>query len=257
MAKIALLFQFIGFIAVNALLPISVAFANDKELLLLTDDGPPHMIAANESGIDLDITKQVLQSLGYRVNVEFSPLQRNLARVTMKQADLFVPTFYQPDTDKLFLSEPIISYRPTIFSLKSRDFDFEQLADIKNLTIYTFQGATGYFGEQFSQMSEQNNYREFHDMSKLPELLLKQRVDLIVLDYYIFYYFLNQLPITKKIANQAHKIDEHTLIPPVTAHVGFNNPALRNNFNRVLAQYLAAGKDKKVIEKYIGITPSH
>lgn len=257
MVKIALLFQFIGFIAISTLFPLSAAIANDKPLLLLTDDGPPHMIAASESGIDIDITKQVLQRLGYRVSVEFSPLQRNLARVTMKQADLFVPTFFQQDTDRLFLSEPIIKYRPTIFSLKNRGFNFKQLADIKKLTIYTFQGATGYFGEQFTQMSEQNNYREFHDMSKLPELLLKERVDLIVLDYYIFYYFLNQLSLTNNSPHQTNAIDEHTLIPAVTAHVGFNNATLRNDFNRSLAQYLAEAKDKAVIEKYIGITPSH
>jgi len=216
-----------------------------NNLLLVTDDGPPHMIQKTNSGIDIDITKEVLISLGYHLSIEFSPLKRNMQQVISKQADLFVPTFYQHDSDNLFISDPIIDYKPTVFALKKHQYRFEHLLDIKALRVITFQGAIGYFGDSFEKMAKQNQYREIHDMSKLSDILIAERADVIILDYYIFNYFLN------KKHKQRPLISAYPLIPPVKAHVGFNNKELRNKFNKQLSQYKKLNKDQLVIDRYI------
>ena len=46
--------------------------------------------------------------------------------------------------------------------------------------------------------------------------------------------------------------DDHDVFPKVEAAVGFNDKSLRDSFNQYLAKYRAAGKDKLVIEKYVG-----
>jgi len=230
----------------------SAQIVSKTSLLLLSDDGPPHMIKVTKSGIDIDITREVIESMGEILKIEFSPLKRNQYQVMNKQADMFVPTFYQQDTKQLFISDPIIQYRPTVFSLKDKQLNFTKLADIKNKKVITFQGALGYFGAEFIKMSKQNDYREIHDMSKLPEMLMARRVDVIVLDYYIFYYFLKQSGSIKLGVTSA--VNEHKLIPEVNAHVGFNSEALRNKFNKYLKTYIHAKRDIAVINNYIGMS---
>ncbi len=222
-------------------------------LKLLSDDGPPHMIAATKSGIDIDITRNILISMGYQVVVDFAPLKRSMVQVKYKQADLFLPTFFQQDTEHLFISAPIIKYRPTIFSLKNKQFSFKQIADLKGKKIISFQGATGYFGEEFKATMQQSDYRELPDMSRFAEVLLAERCEVVVLDYYIFYYFLRQSsPTNRAYLRTIKNIETFNLIPEVNAHVGFNNRKIRDQFNRHLEQFKAQNKDSMIIEKYIG-----
>jgi len=224
-----------------------------KELLMLTDDGPPHMIAANSSGIDVDITREVLLNMGYEVRLGFAPLKRTMYQVANKEADLFLPTFFQNDTAKLFISAPIINYHPIAFALKKRQFQFTKISDLAAVRLVTFQGASGYFGDEFVELSKRNGYAELHDMSKLPEMLIKNRCDIVVLDYYIFYYYLQEYLKNNPAENfTVDGIETFLLFPEVEAHVGFHDKKLRNNFDKHLRLYKSQGKDKIVIRKYIG-----
>ncbi|MCJ8318554.1 MAG: transporter substrate-binding domain-containing protein [Colwellia sp.] len=226
------------------------------ELLMLTDDGPPHMIAATNSGIDIDITREVLESMGHTIKIKFAPLKRTMKQVINQKADLFLPTFFQNDTPNIFISAAIISYRPVVFSLKKNNFTLKNIKDLSGKKLVTFQGAAGYFGDEFVKVSKHKNYRELHDMSKFPEMLMKQRCDVVVLDYYIFYYYLKeyikQNPATEFTVKD---VDEFLFFPEVEAHVGFNDKKLRNRFNEQLKIYKKQGKDTAVINKYLTISP--
>ena len=219
-----------------------------EPLLLMTDDGPPHIVQETDGGIDIEITKRVLLRLNYKAAIAYAPLARGLLLVEHGEADLTVPTFFQRDSDNLFFSDAIIAYRPTVFSLKEYQFRFNDFADINNLNVSTFQGATGYFGPEFEAMTHVTNYTEHHDMSTLPSFLLQKKTDLVVLDYYIFYYFLRQHHTDSALG----LIQVHPLIPPVTAHVGFHSKALRDAFNKELYRFLQEGRDKAIIRQYIG-----
>jgi len=47
------------------------------ELNVITDDGPPHMIKPEDSGIDLDITRRVLSNMCFDINVSYAPPKTN------------------------------------------------------------------------------------------------------------------------------------------------------------------------------------
>lgn len=228
-----------------------------EELLMLTDDGPPHMIAASNNGIDIDITREVLQKMGHTVKIAYAPLKRSMRQVALKQANLFLPTFYQEDSSELFISASIINYRPTAFSLKRNHFLFNNISSLKGTNLVSFQGATGYFGREFVKAAKNSNYRELHDMSKFPEMLIRGRCDVIILDYYIFYYFLKkylqQNPVEKL---KVEDIESFELFPKVKAYVGFHDEELRNEFNKQLQIYKSQHKDKAVVYKYIGVAES-
>lgn len=220
----------------------------NREVLILTDDGPPHMIKQTDGGIDLDITREVLQSIGHSVAVFYTPLSRAKKSVEGKLADVSVPTFYQQDSDNFYLSNPVVHYRPTLFSMSAKAIDMKNITKLKGLRLMTFQGAKGYFNQDFLNLTMNNKYREMHDMSVLPELLYKDRTDLVVLDYYIFYYFA-----LERIDNFSPQLFSHQpLMAEVPAYAGFNSKQLRDEFNKALAIYLREGKDKAVIRKYLG-----
>lgn len=230
------------------LFKVTSSFAATPPLVLVTDDAPPHMIRGNHSGIDIDITRDVLLQLGYQVSVTYAPLERARMEVQSGRADLTVPTFYQSDDDGLYLSDPIIRYRPTIFTLSRRQLPMNDLSDLRGLNVATFQGATGYFGAEFESAVTQSDYREMHDMSILPSLLLKGRADAVVLDYYIFHYYAR-----KYVPEYSqYQVFGAEIIPPANAHVAFRSASLRDSFNQSLAVYQQQGKAQAIVDKYIG-----
>jgi len=231
---------------------LSSAYSNANRLILATDDGPPHMIKATDGGIDIDIVKQVLKQIGHDIDIIYVPLERAKLMVSENKADIFVPTFFQPNNKKVYYSDPVISYKPMVFTLKDSGIAYKSINDLKNLSIITFQGASGYFGEEFAKLSEKSDYHELHDMSKFPELLLKERYDVVILDFYIFYYFLKK-QLEKNSAQYAYKeIASFALVPEVNAYAGFKDKTLRDKFNQQLSIFKQAKYDQKIVEYYIG-----
>lgn len=240
------------------LLSISISAQQLKTLTLYSSDGPPHMFEANQSGIDIDIACTILKEMGYQVSIKFSPLKRGMEQVKKHKADLFLPTFFQQDTDDIYISAPFIQYRPMIFTHRDSNLSIKSISDLYGLKAVSFQGAQQYFGEEFKQATQHNMYFELHDMSKFPEMLLMKRYDVVILDYYIFYYFLKmyqeQSSDTRfsSVDNFATLINQHDVINKVNAYIGFNNPNLRDKFNSQLQQFILNNRQQQIIEKYIG-----
>lgn len=214
------------------------------ELTVVSDHAPPHVIEPTRNGIDVDITLAILKKMGYSSSLRFMPLKRGRLEVKKKNADLFLPTFYENDSKGLFISDAIIEYRPTFFTRSNEDIDIKTIADLANKKIVTFQGASQYFGDEFLAMTIDNkNYRELSSMSVLPLLLMKERYDVVLLDYYIFYYFLK--------AHRLSEVTEHVIFDSVEAHVGFNDIDLRNRFNDILRTFRHSQEYRLIIRKYL------
>ncbi len=89
-------------------------------------------------------------------------------------------------------------------------------------------------------------------MAKFPGLLLKQRYEVVVLDYYIFYYFLKKQLQENTVKYIYQEIASSPLLPEVKAYAGFNDKKLRDAFNKQLSIFKKANKDQTIIESYIG-----
>ena len=235
-----------NFIHLFLFLAIFTQPAMAKHLTLLTEDGPPHMIQSSNSGIDIDITVAVLQQMGHTVEVSYAPLSRAKREVIKGNFDLTVPTFYAQDQNNFYLSKPMIPYKPTVFT--NKPYKLTSLNDIKDLQVITFQGATGYFGDEFEKMADNNNYIEISNMENLPMLLFKNRTDAVVLDYYIFHYFASQ----QNIRFSADSLFEYSLIPEVKASVGFHDQKLRDEFNRAYDEFYAQKAIQPILNRYLG-----
>ncbi|BBN82918.1 hypothetical protein PA25_29030 [Pseudoalteromonas sp. A25] len=223
-----------------------------QPLVLVSSEGPPHTIN-NEvhSGIDLDVTKAVLKRMGYDVKLLFVPLGRAEVMVKTAEADLMAPIFQTQDSKNFYISNAIVTYKPMVFSLKSAQLTPNSIADLSNYAVITFQGAPGYFGEEFQTMSKQADYVESARMSVIPNLLSKGRFDFAVLDKYIFYYFY-------RLNNKERSVErfkEHALIPPVNASVAFKSATLRDAFNHELMRFKEEQHYQKIVKHYLGYIP--
>lgn len=234
-----------GLLLILFLFGVASSVHAQKTLSIVTEDGPPHMIQASNSGIDIDITREALRLIGYESTIEYAPLSRARLQVVNGDEDITVPTFFAADSDNFYISKPIIRYRPTVFS--NQKFDFRSIEDIEGLSIRTFQGAKGYFGDSFVKMTQKNDYEETANMASLVRMLALGRVDVVVLDYYIFYYYLSQMEHEQKV-----DIEEYDLLPAVKASVGFNNMEIRDQFDNALETLENQNRIDDIIRRYIG-----
>jgi len=214
-------------------------------LLMGTSDGAPYMIQSSESGLDIEITRAVLTRLGYELKVNFYPLSRAMRELKLKRIDLTAPSFVDAP-EGILVSDPHIEYRPSVISRKTIR-KLNRLADIGQYRIATFQGAIGYFGDDFARATRLSpSYIEHHDMSKLVRLLLQDKTDLVVLDYWIFHYYLSQM----QVKDTEQEFMFHSLLPRVPAVVAFHDAMLRDKFNSGLAAIKADGTYAEIVAKY-------
>lgn len=214
-------------------------------LIMGTSNGPPYMIQATESGLDIDIPRAALAKVGYPLELEFYPLSRAIHELQMGRIHLTAP-FFTNAPKGIYTSDSHIEYRPSVITLNSIP-DLQDLSQLKNYSIATFQGATGYFGDVFYQASKQSpDYVEHHDMGILVDLLMSERYQVVVLDYWIFRHFLEK----SNFANQINRVTFHELIPRVPAAVAFTNPELRDSFNKGLRLIKQDGTYSKILNRY-------
>ncbi|MCH2056751.1 MAG: transporter substrate-binding domain-containing protein [Thalassotalea sp.] len=131
--------------------------------------------------IDLDIVQAVLFKLGYEVDFKFPRLARGNSSVKSHEYNTIAPIFMHQDEKDFYTSQPIVKYKPMVFSLKKNAFNPISLSDLKSASIATFQGAMGYFGSEFQKLAHHAIYQVIVDMGVLPELLVKERFEYIVL----------------------------------------------------------------------------
>jgi len=214
-------------------------------LTMGTSNGPPYMIHETESGLDIDIPRAAMAKAGFPLRLEFYPLSRAIHELQLGRIHLTAP-FFTSAPKGVFISDPHIEYRPAVITLDTID-KMQNIIQLKDYTIATFQGATGYFGDQFYYVSKHSpDYVEHHDMGKLVDLLMSQRYQAVVLDYWIFRFFLSH----SKYADRLDQVRFHELLPRVPAAVAFNNEELRNKFNQGLRMIKEDGTYDKILNKY-------
>lgn len=219
-----------------------------EDIILGTSNAPPYMIQESHRGIDIDIAKKVLERLGHNVSIKYYSLSRAKYELEMGRLDAMVPLFKSAGSERIFVSNPHVMYRPTAFSLKSNKVRVSSIKDLSKYKIMTFQGAVGYFGYEFLQVSKTAlAYKEYFDMSKLVKMLFLNRADVMVLDYNIFHYYRRKL----KLPNRSEPVVTHAIFPKVPAVVGFKNQKLRDSFNLELVKFYRDGSQEKIIQKYI------
>ncbi len=211
---------------------------------------PPYIISTDNSGIEVDIVRTILNNMGYKVEpVYLSNIQLHTA-FDQQRLDLATSVRDQYDFKTLYYSDPYIKYSNVAVSRVSNHLDISTIADLKGKRVGAWELAHGDLGEEFKQVSTELGPRYFeYDNQQQQNLAFWQgKVDVLIVDELIFKWM--RLQLGKSIRTD-YPIVTHLLLNDSTEYkVSFKDPALRDRFNKELQALGDNGEYQAIIDRY-------
>ena len=207
----------------------------------------PYNIPEKNRGIELDIVRESLAMKGYRIKTKYVPFARRIREIEQGEVDGVLTVNENSDLD-VYLSDQHITCENVAVSLKKNNFKIEKISDLKDKSILTFQNAKKYLGKEFVAAAEASpDYREISKQELQINLLYGDRVDVIVLDKWIFSYHKKN----NKLVDTTQPIDMFYIFEKVPFRVGFVDKRVRDDFNEGLKKLRESGRYDEIVNKYI------
>ena len=225
------------------------AEAHAAELKIIFTQYTPPYVLEQDSGIVVDIVRTALEASGYRVKPVYVPIGRGFKMFAERQVD--GTTIIQEGSGlKAHYSDHFMQYHNRAFALKSRNFSIKGVADLKDKSIVAFQNADKYLGAEFGKLAAANpQYKEIAQQEAQTHMLFLGRTDVAVMDESIFRFYRAKLAAEGKTeAGQDYAGFE--IFPPTPYKPAFNDPKVRDDFNRGIAAMRKDGRYDAIYKKY-------
>ncbi|MFG0382563.1 substrate-binding periplasmic protein [Pseudomonas sp. zbq_18] len=158
--------------------------ARAEPLRIVTEAWAPYVYEENgqPTGLDYEISAEVLRRLGVEVEWQFLPWKRCLLALEQGQADGILDIFRIPEREAhmLFVEEPLSDVEFVLFHSRSRPYPYRQLDDLRDLVIGTSPGY--WYNDQAFRDSRLFSREEAPSHEANLGKLVRQRVDLVVND---------------------------------------------------------------------------
>lgn len=173
---------------------------------IAVDEWPPYQSQTYmHYGSAHRIISEAFASEGVDVEYGWHPWARSL--MFARNGDWDAAALSQKTEDKehyFHFSEPVMQAEKVFFYLKEADFDWQNLGDLKGITI---GGTIGYsYGDEFDRASESNDVNMVRTTKNTQgfRMLLERRTDVFLLEKRAGYFLLS-----KQFPDQAHLIVHH------------------------------------------------
>lgn len=232
-----------------AILLTPLAFA--KEIVVaFSPYKPPYVIDKEVRGLEIDIVSEALALEGVTLKVDF--FDRRYLRQAMKFGRTDAAAGLQVEDDKLYYSDVYISFQNTIISRSDDDIKLKAIADLKGFQFASWRGAHQVLGKEFNEASENGaspNYIEYDNQLIQNKMFWAHRVDLLVIDPFVFKWYQKQLSESFVTSGQ---VTFHPLLPDKTNyHLGFNTKELQQTFNLGLKKLKKSGRYDELTAEYL------
>lgn len=208
---------------------------------------PPYVIEESNSGFELDMVSAIFETMGYPISYVYVPFGRSNTLIKLGRVDAALTMNHRMDTEGLVLSEPYISYQNAAISLKGRSIEINSVQDLSRYSIVAFQNASVVLGTEYRIVTRASPlYVELPDQRKQVEMLLKGKVDFVVMDVNIFNYLSTELMGSSHMAN----VVIHPLFPKTNYHIGFTDESLMVKFNAAMETFKQTEEYTKLVAKY-------
>lgn len=158
--------------------------ARAEPLRLVTEAWAPYVYQGNgrASGLDYEISVEVLRRLGVEVQWQFMPWKRCLLALEQGQADGILDIFRTPprEAQMLFVEEPLSRVDFVLFFARSQPYPYRTLDDLRDLVIGTSPGY--WYNDQAFRDSPLFSREEAPSHEANLGKLARQRVDLVLND---------------------------------------------------------------------------
>jgi polar amino acid transport system substrate-binding protein len=234
------------FIIFTTLISID-CMANQPFQVVLGLSKPPYVIEENQTGFELELIKHVLTNIGKDPEFIFIPYGRSEKMLALPSIDAVMTTNKQMFPNSKNLSDSYINYQNVAISLKKNEISLNSISGIANYSIASFQLANKMLGEEFAMaVTSSPIFIQVANQENQIELLLRGRVDILVMDIKIFLHFINKLNLNEKLGD----IQFHHIFPLSSYQVAFKKSEDVDAFNQALKNYKVSDKHQKLIEKY-------
>ncbi len=208
---------------------------------------PPYVLEDEKSGFEIELVSQVLASMGKPVKFVFIPFGRTPKMLESKGIDAIMTVNNQTFHDPSLLSNVYINYQNVAISLKRNEFEINSIADLSNRTIASFQLAHKVLGEEFADaVSKSPMFIQVANQLSQPQLLISNRIDVLVMDVRIFRFIIRQLGL-EMLESQ---IAIHEIFPLSPYRMAFKDKSNVALFNDMLIQYKTSDAYKDLKSKY-------
>lgn len=146
---------------------------------------------------------------------------------------------------KIFYSCPYIRYQNVAVTLAANQISLNDVADLAPYSILAFQNAVQVLPEAYQRIALTSpSYRETVDQRTQVEMLQKQRVQVVVMDMNIFFYY--------NKTEQSGQVQIHPLFAPTYYRAAFRSKDLASAFNQALQQVQRSAAYSLLQERYFG-----
>jgi polar amino acid transport system substrate-binding protein len=187
---------------IATLLLCCLTFAVRGETLrLVTDAWAPYVYEEDgqATGLDYEITREILRRLGMQLELQFMPWKRCLLSLEQGHADGILDIFHLPEREAqmLFVEEPLSDVEFVLFHARNRPYPYERLEDLRGRVIgispgYWYNDATFRTSTLFRREEAPTHEA---NLGKL----IRHRVDLVVNDRRAGLYLSAQLGLQEQV----------------------------------------------------------
>ena len=228
---------------------IADAATKNKMVVAVGLQKPPYVIEKQHSGFEIELIRAVLKEMNYSAEFVYIPFGRSWRMLGVAGIDAVMTTTDKVVKDRKKLSDVYIHYQNVAITLKSKKYlsKINQISALKNYSVAAFQNAKKVLGSEFNQATQlMPAYFEIADQKRQLKLLLQNKVEVIIMDKNIFYYFLQELGFKKSNIN----FEVHTIFPRSAYRMAFNDINKTKQFNRALKKFTHSVYYQNLIAKY-------
>jgi polar amino acid transport system substrate-binding protein len=197
--------------------------------LLVGVEKPPYIKIETKSGYELELLTAVAKRMGFDSQFIHVPNGRLLRLFTAGQADMV--SLQQASPAGFFATQPYISYQNILIVRQDLKKDIVSLDDLAGLRVMAFQNARQFLPPDYAMaISKASSYLEVVDQGQLPALLLKNRVDVLVMDRNIFRHYYRQS------APDDSSLKILSFFQPNHYHMLARTPEVAERFNKALME---------------------
>lgn len=190
----------------------------------------------NTIHFEVELFRQLLSELGYRVDFIAAPHARLTRMLQNKELDMAARQGGEP-VPGLFYSQPYLEFHNLVFALSDFPHQLHSVQDMSRYSVASFQNASKILGPDFAlAMKKSPSFREVVDHNQAVEMLQQQRTQLLVLDKVTFY----RRWAEKGLA--AHKVRTFDLFPKARHRIGFTDQKLQLQVSQLLQQWQDSGR---------------
>ena len=150
-----------------------------------------------------------------------------------------------------FFSDVVVAYQDVVITLKSHQeeegFRIDRIEDLRGRVIESFRGAQSHLGIT-DIVGDNPLYHEHSGKASQIVLLYRERIDALIMDERIFYYFLRKV---RSLVDTDQPVNIHHVFTAVPYKVFCLTQPHRDAVSRGLADLHSNGRYQEIIDGYL------